>query len=116
MAAPQVPRSLKKENITITSSSDIAVDAAHARPVPLTQDQIKATIQVYVQAARNAIVAGFDGIKLHGAKGYLIDQLLQVKCNQRRDQYGGTVENRSRFALEAVRAISDAIGADRTAI
>lgn len=106
----------QKEKITITSSSDIRADPEHAVPVPLSLDQIQATIQDYVQAARNAIEAGFDGVELHGANGYLIDQFLQDTCNRRDDQYGGSVENRSRFALEAVTAVAAAIGADRTAI
>ncbi|OAL53126.1 FMN-linked oxidoreductase [Pyrenochaeta sp. DS3sAY3a] len=106
----------KEERITITSSSDIQADDTHAVPVPLTLDQIKATIQDYVQAAKNAIKAGFDGVELHGANGYLIDQFLQDTCNKRTDQYGGSVENRSRFAFEAVKAVAEAVGADRTAI
>lgn len=106
----------EKEQITITSSSDIRVDPEHAVPVPLSLEQIKAAIQDYVQAAKNAIQAGFDGIELHGANGYLIDQFLQDTCNKRDDQYGGSIENRSRFALEVVNAVVEAIGADRTAI
>jgi NADPH2 dehydrogenase len=106
----------KKENITIMSSSNIPVDAAHSVPVPLSLDQIKVTVQDYARAAENAVKAGFDGVELHGANGYLIDQFLQDRCNRRDDKYGGSVENRSRFALEAVKAVVDIIGADRTAI
>jgi NADPH2 dehydrogenase len=84
--------------------------------VPLSVDQIQSTIQDYVKAARNAIQAGFDGVELHGANGYLIDQFLQDKCNRRTDDYGGSIQNRSRFAVEAVQAVSDAVGSDRTAI
>ncbi|KAF1984618.1 FMN-linked oxidoreductase [Aulographum hederae CBS 113979] len=106
----------KAENFTVTSSSDIPVDSEHPVPEPLTIDQINQTVQDYAQAAKNAIAAGFDGVELHGANSYLIDQFLQDRCNQRNDSYGGSVENRSRFALEAVTAVADAIGADRTGI
>ncbi|KAH7371126.1 hypothetical protein BKA66DRAFT_470188 [Pyrenochaeta sp. MPI-SDFR-AT-0127] len=104
------------EDIIITSSGDIPVDSEHSTPVPLSLDQIKGIIRDYAQAAKNAIEAGFDGVELHGANGYLIDQFLQDRCNNRKDQYGGSIENRSRFAMEAVEAVVDAIGADRTAI
>lgn len=106
----------ERENITVTSSSNLRVDAQHPVPVAMSVEEIESTIQDYAQAAKNAIIAGFDGVELHGANGYLIDQFLQDKCNQRNDQYGGSIENRSRFALEAVQAVVDAVGADRTAI
>ena len=106
----------KKEGITFFSSSNIPVDLERLEPVPLSIDQIQTTIQDYVKAAKNAIKAGFDGVELHGANGYLIDQFIQDKCNQRTDEYGGSVENRSRFAVEVVKAVSDAVGGDRTAI
>ncbi|KAH7109892.1 hypothetical protein B0J11DRAFT_601432, partial [Dendryphion nanum] len=104
------------EGITMTSSSDIPLSSEHVVPVPLTAENIQSTIRDYVKAARNAIEAGFDGVELHGANGYLIDQFLQDKCNQRTDDYGGSIQNRSRFAVEAVQAVADAVGADRTAI
>jgi NADPH2 dehydrogenase len=106
----------KAEGITVTSSSDIPVSSEHEMPIALTVEQIKSTIQDYAKAAQNAIEAGFDGVELHGANGYLIDQFLQDKCNQRTDEYGGSIENRSRFGEEAIQAVADAIGADRTAI
>ncbi|KAK4570810.1 hypothetical protein RGQ29_029602 [Quercus rubra] len=67
-------------------------------------------------AARNAIEAGFDGVEIHGAHGYLIDQFMKDQVNDRTDQYGGSLENRCRFALEIVEAISNEIGADRVGI
>ena len=106
----------KKEGITFFSSSNIPVDLERPEPAPLSVNQIQTTIQDYVKAAQNAIKAGFDGVELHGANGYLIDQFIQDKCNQRSDEYGGSVENRSRFAVEVVKAVSDAVGGDRTAI
>lgn len=101
---------VKREKFTVTSSSDIPVDAAHPQPVAMTIDRITATIDDHAEAAKNAIAAGFDGVELHGANGYLIDQFLQYKCNQRKDQYGGSVKNRSRFALEAVKRWSLPLG------
>jgi NADPH2 dehydrogenase len=62
------------------------------------------------------MAAGFDGVELHGANGYLIDQFLSDRTNNRTDEYGGSVENRSRFAVEAVKAVADAVGPERTGI
>lgn len=70
----------------------------------------------YADAAKNAIKAGFDGVEIHGANGYLVDQFLQTVSNKRTDEYGGPVENRARFALEVVDAIVAAVGANKTAI
>lgn len=105
-----------REGIEFKSSSNIAVDAERPNPTPLTVEEIKETVQQYAQAARNAIEAGFDGVELHGANGYLIDQFIQDVCNKRTDSYGGSVENRSRFAIEVSQAVCDAIGPERTGI
>lgn len=102
--------------ITIKSSSATQVDDSHAVAKEMTVEEIKDTIATYAQAAKNAIAAGFDGVELHGANGYLIDQFNQDNTNKRTDAYGGSVENRSRFAIEATQAVVDAIGADRTGI
>lgn len=110
------PQQAEKEGITITSSSALALDKDHATPKALTIEEIKETVGRYAQAAKNAIAAGFDGVEIHGANGYLIDQFLQDTVNQRTDEYGGSVENRSRFAYEVVEAVVNAVGADRTAI
>ena len=85
-------------------------------PRALTVEQIQAIVADYVHAARNAIEAGFDGVEIHAANGYLIDQFLKDGSNQRDDLYGGSVENRARFMLEVTAAIVAAIGADRTGI
>ncbi|KAI8142849.1 hypothetical protein BJV82DRAFT_559250 [Fennellomyces sp. T-0311] len=79
-------------------------------PRALRIDEIPGIIQEYVQAAKNAIEAGFDGVEVHGANGYLIDQFTNSSTNFRTDKYGGSVENRVRFALEVVQAVCDAIG------
>jgi NADPH2 dehydrogenase len=62
------------------------------------------------------VEAGFDGVEIHGANGYLVDQFLQDRSNARGDEYGGSVENRSRFAVEVVKAVVEAVGAERTAV
>lgn len=85
-------------------------------PRALTQEQIEAIVGEYAQAATNAIKAGFDGVEIHAANGYLIDQFLKDGANQRDDRYGGSVENRARFMLEVTTAVVAAIGADRVGI
>lgn len=88
----------------------------HPVPEEMTTEDIGQAIQEYVSGARNAIQAGFDGVELHGANGYLIEQFLHPSANQRGDEYGGSIQNRNRFCLEVVGAVSDAIGAHRTGI
>jgi NADPH2 dehydrogenase len=85
-------------------------------PRALTVPEIKEYIRSYANAASNAIEAGFDGVELHGANGYLLDQFLQTVSNHRTDEYGGSLENRLRFPLEVIDAVAKAVGAERTAI
>ncbi len=85
-------------------------------PEAMTAAEVKSTIQEYVQAAKNAIAAGFDGVEIHSANGYLPNQFLNPGANTRTDEYGGSIENRSRFVLEITQGIADAIGADKTGI
>ncbi|KAJ3063725.1 hypothetical protein HDU98_000486 [Podochytrium sp. JEL0797] len=82
----------------------------------MSVDEIEETVRQFAQAATNAIEAGFDGVEIHGANTYLIDQFLSDKVNQRTDAYGGSVEKRCRFAMEVTRAVCDAVGADRVGI
>jgi len=82
----------------------------------LTLDEIETTLGDYADAARNAIRAGFDGVQIHGANGYLVDQFLRDGTNQRDDDYGGPIENRLRFMREAVEAVSSEAGVERTGI
>ncbi|CAO3620021.1 unnamed protein product [Cunninghamella blakesleeana] len=88
----------------------------HETPRALTVDEIHTIAQDYAKAAKNAIYAGFDFVEIHGANGFLIDQFINSSSNKRTDQYGGSIENRSRFALEVVDAVVDAIGEEKTAI
>ncbi|RAL42986.1 hypothetical protein DM860_009768 [Cuscuta australis] len=85
-------------------------------PRRLRTDEIPQIINDFRLAARNAIEAGFDGVEIHGAHGYLIDQFLKDQVNDRTDQYGGSLENRCRLALEIVEAVSNEIGADKVGI
>ncbi len=82
----------------------------------MTEAKIESTIEEFVQSARLAIEAGFDGIELHGANGYLIEQFISPSANQRQDKWGGSIDNRLRFALEVARRTAAAIGADRVGI
>jgi len=85
-------------------------------PRPLGTEEIPGIVSQYVTAAENAVAAGFDGVEVHGANGYLVDQFLRDGTNHRNDDYGGSVEKRSRFLLEIVEGISNAIGAGRTGV
>jgi len=89
--------------------------AMQAYPVPneMSEDDINSAIAEYANVCKRAIEAGFDGVELHGANGYLIDQFLNTATNQRTDKWGGSVENRIRFAVEVAKASAAAIGADR---
>ena len=85
----------------------------HMQPHALSADEIAATVAEYAHSARLAMEAGFDGVELHAANGYLIEQFLNANVNKREDAYGGSAANRNRFALEVMRATVAAIGADR---
>jgi NADPH2 dehydrogenase len=108
--------------IESSSASPLLPDGhSHAADLPiphvLTEEEIHQYIADYASAAKSAIeVAGFDGVEIHGANGYLIDQFTQDTVNQRTDQWGGSIENRSRFGLEVAKAVVAAIGAEKTGI
>ncbi|MFF4666630.1 alkene reductase [Streptomyces sp. NPDC001282] len=85
-------------------------------PHELTGDEVRQTVADFASAARNAVDAGFDGVELHGANGYLIHQFLAPNSNLRTDEWGGSEEARIRFAVEVVKAVSAEIGAERTAL
>ena len=93
-------------------------DGMKPHPVPraLELDEIPAVVEEYVQAARNAVEAGLDGVEVHAANGYLIHQFLAPGSNQREDEYGGSPANRARFAVEVTRAVAEAIGPERVGI
>lgn len=82
-------------------------------PRPLTVEEIRQTVKDYADAARNALEAGFDGVEIHGANGYLVDQFLQSVSNKRTDNYGGSLENRLRFLREVLEAVVAAVPKER---
>ncbi|MEL6537765.1 MAG: alkene reductase [Bacteroidota bacterium] len=88
----------------------------HPTPRAMIADDIAQTRQAYVQAAKNAVAAGFDGVELHAANGYLLEQFIYPGSNQRTDEYGGTIENRIRFVLEVAEAVANEIGKEKVGI
>ncbi|MDD2724210.1 MAG: alkene reductase [Methylovulum sp.] len=85
-------------------------------PRALETDEIAGIVEDYRQAAKNALLAGFDGVEIHSANGYLLDQFLRDGSNERTDRYGGPLENRARFLLEVVTAVIEVCGAERVGI
>lgn len=104
----------------IAAAGEIYTDSAGPQPHPVPHemglDEIAATREEFVHAAKNAMAAGFDGIELHAANGYLLEQFIRPTSNRRTDAYGGPIENRARFVLEVARAAAEAIGASRVGI
>ena len=88
----------------------------HVEARPMTIDDIDCVLEDYRRAARHALEAGFDGVQIHAANGYLIDQFLRDNANFRTDEYGGSIENRVRLLRQATQAVVDVVGADRTAV
>ena len=111
---------LQKEDPTLpyVSASAIPLDDDHKGPLrPLTIPEIKEYVSLYGVAASNAVnKAGFDGVEIHNANGYLLDQFLQDVTNKRTDDYGGSVENRTRFVREIIDEVVKVVGPERTAI
>ena len=101
-------------------STKMWVDGKGALDIPLakemTRDDILRTIDEFVQASKNAILAGFDGVEIHGANGYLVKQFLNPHSNQRTDDFGGSIQNRSRFLIGIVKGVIAAIGKDKIGV
>ncbi|KNX35853.1 alkene reductase [Luteipulveratus halotolerans] len=123
--ASQAPLETRKTPATPVGPSPIAAQGQiftasglqdFVTPVALTDAGITQTITDFADAAANAIDAGFDGVELHGANGYLLHQFLSTNANQRTDKWGGSVENRTRMIIETTRAVAETIGAERTAL
>jgi N-ethylmaleimide reductase len=104
----------------VAADGEMYTDAEGMKPHPtpwaMTEADIRSTIAEYADAARNAVTAGFDGIELHGANGYLLEQFIRPNTNQRTDGYGGPIENRARFVLGVAEAATRAIGRDKVGI
>ncbi|WP_316192432.1 MULTISPECIES: alkene reductase [unclassified Bradyrhizobium] len=110
--APVAPSAIQAKTKTFVGGAFTDVSAPRA----LELSEIPGIIESYKQAALNAIEAGFDGVEIHGANGYLLDQFAKDGANKRTDAYGGSIENRARLMLEVSKVVSDAIGADKTGI
>jgi len=89
---------------------------SYETPRALENSEVKTIVEQFISAAKNAMSANFDGVEIHGANGYLIDQFLLQETNVREDEYGGSIENRARFALEIVDGVVEALGADKVGI
>jgi N-ethylmaleimide reductase len=104
----------------VAAAGEMYTDAeglkSNAMPLGMTEADIKTAIAEFAQAAKNAVAAGFDGIELHGANGYLLEQFIRPNSNKRTDRYGGGIENRARFVMEVVDAAIAAIGKDKVGI
>lgn len=108
---------VKENNSPLVSASNIPLSIRPtAIPHALTESEIKTYIANYAAAARYAIEAGFDGVEIHCANGYLIDQFLQEVSNVREDGWGGSIEKRSRFAIEVADAVVKEVGAERVGL
>jgi NADH:flavin oxidoreductases, Old Yellow Enzyme family len=122
----RVGHSVDRKGVLPVAPSAVAIEGAkhftllgmkeYETPRALETDEIKQIVRDYAQAARNAIDAGFDGVELHAANGYLPNQFLAESANQRKDEYGGSIENNSRFTLEVMQALIDAVGGNRVGI
>ena len=109
---PVAPSAIRAETKTFVNNGFADV----SEPRALEVGEIPGIVESFRQAAANAIEAGFDGVEVHGANGYLLDQFLRETANARTDGYGGSIENRARLLLEVTDAVSRQIGADRTGV
>ena len=108
---------LAKKGLDVVSSSAVPIDGKSATPRAMSEEEIWGFVKAYADAARNAVeIAGFDGVEIHAANGYLIDQFTQDTCNQRTDGWGGSVQKRARFGLEVARAVVQAVGREKVGI
>jgi N-ethylmaleimide reductase len=117
-AAPVAPSAIRAENAKafIQTGPGTGELVAPSLPRALSIAEIETLVGLYATAARNAIAAGFDGVEIHAANGYLVNQFISEHSNQRDDQYGGSLENRLRFLREVVQAVADAVGPERLGV
>jgi N-ethylmaleimide reductase len=111
-AAPVAPSAIRPAGDAVTTTGL----QPFVTPRALEPDEIQAIVAQYATAARNALQAGFDGVEVHAANGYLIDQFLRDGSNQRTDDYGGSLENRSRLLREVLQAVCEAVGPERVGV
>ena len=114
---PVAPSAITAKTKTVLIRDGVPTFVDTSEPRALQAQELPGIVHTYQAAARNAVeTAGFDGVEIHGANGYLLDQFLKSGSNQRTDDYGGSIENRARLLLEVTRAITGAIGGGRTGI
>ncbi len=114
---PVAPSAITAKTKTVLIKDGVPTFTETSPPRALDAGELPGIVHAYAVAARNAIeTAGFDGVEIHGANGYLLDQFLKTGANQRTDDYGGSIENRARLLLEVTRAVVDAVGGGKTAI
>jgi N-ethylmaleimide reductase len=114
---PVAPSAITAKTKTVLIKDGVPAFVETSAPRALRADELPGIVHTYAAAARNAVeTCGFDGVEIHGANGYLLDQFLKTGSNHRDDDYGGSMENRARLLLEVVRAITSTIGGGRTAI
>ncbi|KAK7418588.1 hypothetical protein QQZ08_011172 [Neonectria magnoliae] len=110
------PEYMAERGLPYRSSSASAMEGTAEVPAEMTEEEILETIQNFVSTAKRAVATGANGVEIHSAHGYLLDQFLSGSVNKRTDKWGGSIENRSRLTLEVVKAVVEAIGAERVAI
>lgn len=114
---PVAPSAITAKTKTVLIKDGVPAFVETSEPRALDAGELPGIVHAYQSAARNAVeTAGFDGVEIHGANGYLLDQFLKDGSNKRTDDYGGSIENRARLLLEATRAVTGAIGGGRTGI
>jgi N-ethylmaleimide reductase len=116
--SPVGPSDIQAQNTAAWGYDENGVEGfvPASKPKALSTSEVKQVINDFTNAAKNAIRAGFDGVEIHGANGYLVEQFLNPFVNNRTDEYGGSIENRSRFLLEIVDSIIEAVGNEKTGI
>jgi N-ethylmaleimide reductase len=114
--APVAPSAIRAKAKTVLIRDGVAAFEETSEPRALALAELPGIVEDYRMAARNAIDAGFDGVEIHAANGYLLDQFMKTNANERTDAYGGSIENRARLMLEVMAAVCAEIGADRSAI
>lgn len=114
--APVAPSAIAARTKTVLIRDGVPCFEDTSEPRALTLEELPGVVEDYRRAALAAIEAGFDGVEIHAANGYLLDQFLKTGANQRTDDYGGSPENRARLLLEVVQAVIEAIGGGRTGV
>ncbi|MCD6072694.1 MAG: NADH:flavin oxidoreductase/NADH oxidase [Microvirga sp.] len=114
---PVAPSAIAAKTKTVLIDNGVPAFVETSEPRALEAQELPGIVHDYAAAARNAVeTAGFDGVEVHAANGYLLDQFLKTGSNHRTDDYGGSIENRARLLLEVTRAVADAVGSGRVGI